>query len=61
MLRKFKRILYVVTPAKLVITIHVEGHLEVVAGEEAPNGEHQLEDSHHAARLMEYIELVARP
>lgn len=44
-----------------IVAVHFEGDGEVAAGEEAPDGEDQLENSHHAPRLLERIEFVRRP
>lgn len=62
MLAELERIVNCISSLEiLLVAIHGHSNTEVVAGEEAPNGEDEVKDPHHAAGLMERIKSIARP
>lgn len=61
-LAKLERIIHNISAMeRLIIAVHVKGDWEVATREEAPDGEDELENSHHSSRLLECIEAIACP
>lgn len=62
MLAELERVVNCISSLEIwLAAVHAHSNTEIVAGEEAPNGEDEVKDPHHASGLMERIESIARP